>query len=87
MQIALLRWYEANQSSITYNVSHGPTIICFDGSSIWVADYYDHTVTKLQANDGTILGTYSVGNNPNGICFDGANIWVVNFGDDTVSKL
>ena len=90
LQIALLRWYEANQSDITYPAGAlTPWGICFDGANIWVTDarYDSRTVSKLRASDGASLGTYTVGTGPQGVCFDGANIWVTNSGDNTVSKL
>jgi hypothetical protein len=89
MQIALLRWYEANQAGISYAVGTWPNGICFDGANIWVANFGDGTVTKLRASDGSPVGTYwvSVVSEPTRICFDGANIWVTNFGDGTVTKL
>jgi hypothetical protein len=43
-----------------------------------------HTVTKLRASDGTILGTTPVGGVPVAICFDGTNIWVTNGGSNIV---
>jgi hypothetical protein len=47
MQIALLRWYDANQSGITFPVGSGPVGICFDGANIWVANNNSNNVTKL----------------------------------------
>ena len=71
--------------------------ICFDGTNIWVTNggnninssvpEMGNTVTKLNGNDGSILGTYPVGGDPKNICFDGTNIWVVNWGSGTVTKL
>jgi DNA-binding beta-propeller fold protein YncE len=52
-----------------------------------VVNYFDGTVTKLRASDGTNLGTFTVGTSPAGVVFDGANIWVTNFGSNSVSKL
>ena len=86
MQIALLRWYEANQAGIAYAVGSHPYGICFDGTNIWVATY-GNNVTKLKASDGSLVGTYDVGWLHFDICFDGANIWVANYGNDTVTKL
>jgi hypothetical protein len=50
MQIALLRWYEANQTGISYVVgsdSYGPYGICFDGANVWVTNQYSNIVSKL----------------------------------------
>jgi DNA-binding beta-propeller fold protein YncE len=61
-QIAILHWYGAN--TITrFAVGIHPAQIAFDGTNVWVANYGSNTVTKLQANDGKVVGTFSVGAN------------------------
>jgi len=87
MQIALLRWYEANEAGIFFSVGGRPYGIAFDGANIWVTNSDDDTVSKLRASDGSMIGTYAVGDSPYGVAFDGAFIWVANYNDDTVSKL
>jgi hypothetical protein len=89
LQIALLRWYDANQAGITFNVGNLPAGIAFDGANIWVANMSSDNVTKLRASDGAVLGTYGLGGGtgPCAVAFDGANIWVTNWADDTVTKL
>jgi hypothetical protein len=86
LRVALLRWYAANTTT-TFTVGTQPRGVCFDGANIWVANYGSNSVTKLAANDGTVLGTYAVGSLPAGVAFDGANIWVTNFGSNNVTKL
>jgi hypothetical protein len=91
MSIALLRWYGANQTT-SFSVGSGPSAVAFDGANIWVTNFGNYldlgtTVTKLQANNGAILGTYTVGVAPTAIAFDGANIWVGNGAGSTVTKL
>jgi YVTN family beta-propeller protein len=61
--------------------------VAFDGSSIWVTNEGDNTVSQLMASTGALVGTYSVGSGPVGMTFDGANIWVCNQNSDSVSKL
>ncbi|MGA3118662.1 MAG: IPT/TIG domain-containing protein [Syntrophobacteraceae bacterium] len=89
LQVALLRWYGANQTFPSYSVGNGPYGIAFDGANIWVTNNegLPGTVTKLKASDGSLVGTYSVGTSPIGIAFDGTNIWTVNVYDYTVTKL
>ncbi len=53
-----------------------PSDVVSDGANIWVANFAYGTVTKLQANDGKVLGTFAAGTNPAHLAFDGANIWV-----------
>ena len=87
LQLALLRWYEANEAGNTFAVGDGPAGVAFDGANIWVANRDDDTVSKLRASDGMTLGTFAVGNDASGVAFDGANIWVTNNVGDSVSKL
>ena len=75
MQIALKKWY-SNISELGFFVGNQPSDVVFDGANIWVANFADGTVTKLQANDGKVLGTFAAGTNPAHLAFDGANIWV-----------
>jgi len=86
-QIALLRWYEANQTGITYTVGTSPYGIAFDGANLWIANQGSNTVTKLRASDGTTVGTYSVGTAPWGVAFDGVNVWVTNRDSGNMTKL
>src|SRR6202162_2475514 len=72
LKIALLKWYNANTTT-SFTVGNEPRGVCFDGANIWVANYGSNTVTKLQASDGSVLGTYNVGSEPASVAFDGAN--------------
>ena len=88
LKLALLRWYKANTVFTMFPVGKEPIGIAFDGANVWTANWNDGTVTKLQANDGTVLGTFSSGGaEPYGVTFDGANIWVSNLASNNVTKL
>ncbi len=84
-QIAILRWYSGNQSSISFAVGNTPISLAFDGASVWVANEASGTLTKLRASDGASLGTFGAGGIAMGLAFDGANIWVA--GGVNVRKL
>jgi hypothetical protein len=87
-QIALNRWYIANQVT-QFPVGGGSPLTgaLYDGSSIWVALAFENSVVKLRASDGAILGTFPVGPHPQLLAFDGSSIWATNSGGSTVSKL
>ncbi|HSS64304.1 MAG TPA: hypothetical protein VLS27_07710, partial [Gammaproteobacteria bacterium] len=87
LRVALLRWYDANSSGITFPVGDNPRFMAFDGAHIWVANRFDSTVSKLRVSDGLELGTFAVGDEPIGLAFDGAHVWVANHFGNTVSKL
>ena len=98
-QVAILRWYQANQTAFFILVG-APFGVAFDGASICVANAGDNTVSKLRASDGKTLGTFTAGLGPvavvfdganiwsaESLAFDGANIWVANANGNTISKL
>src|SRR5215472_7354912 len=85
-QLAVLHWFGANQTT-SFTTGTTPIAFAFDGASMWVVNFGANTVSKLRANDGSVLGTFAVGHNPWAAAFDGANVWVTNRGDNTVSKL
>lgn len=87
LQVALLRWYEANESPIFFGVGENPIGAAFDGANIWVANSGAGTVSKLRASDGAPLGDFIVGQLPAGVAFDGAHIWVTSSFQNFVSKL
>ena len=68
-------------------MGNNPLDVAFDGTSVWVANSVDNTVTRLRTKDGHNLGTFPTGILPSGVAFDGANIWVTNQNDNTISKL
>ena len=87
LQVAILRWYQANVTGLQFPVGSGPSGVAFDGANIWVSNRFDNTVSKLRASDGTNLGAFAVGSQPIGVAFDGANIWVANYASGTVTEL
>src|SRR5437016_1145142 len=62
----------------SFPVGNRPEGLAFDGTSIWVVNEFDNTVTKLRASDGTIEGVFAIGREPKYLAFDGANIWATN---------
>jgi hypothetical protein len=60
LKVALLHWYKANTTT-SFAVGSQPYGVAFDGANIWTANFGDGTVSKLQANDGAVLGTFSIG--------------------------
>ena len=64
LQVAILRWYNANQSGLNFSTlgSVGGALFgaAFDGSNIWVSNSETNTVTKLRASDGAVLGNFSL---------------------------
>ena len=70
----------------TFPVGAQPEAICFDGSSIWVANQGANNVTRLDSTAQSSAPTRSKSHRA-GIVFDGRAIWVSNSGSNTVSQL
>jgi len=90
LQVAILRWYEANETGLQYPVGNGPQEVVFDGANLWVTYFGGDLagyVAKIRASDGANLGSFPVGQQPSGMAYDGANIWVAAKNEDKVIKL
>jgi hypothetical protein len=61
-----------------------PEGMIYDGSNIWVTDFGDDTIKKLNSN-GSVVSTIVAGDRPSHPIFDGMNIWVPNGGSDSVT--
>jgi len=79
----------------SYPVGDEPRALLFDGSSLWVANFFDNSLTKLAASDcgsapdvcGQSLGTIEVDDLPVALAFDGDNLWVASSFEQTVSAV
>jgi len=70
----------------TFKTGDGPVSTVFSKGVIYVVNNGGDTVTKLNATDGTSLGSISVGRSPIGVAVFGSNVWVTNSGGNTVTK-
>jgi DNA-binding beta-propeller fold protein YncE len=86
IEIALLRWYQANTAA-QFNTCAHPSGMTFDGAHIWVACPNDNEIQELNANDGAQVRIVTGILNPYFLLFDGANIWVSNYGYSTVTEV
>jgi S-layer family protein len=68
----------------TVNAGSNLASILFDGSYIWVTDYNQDKLLKLNVN-GSVAQTISIGGHPLYPVFDGTNIWVPNGNSDSVT--
>ena len=82
-----LLWNLPQCQTATVTVGTNPYGVAFDGSHMWVANYDDDTVSKINVSTDGVTATVTVGTAPFGVAFDGSNIWVTNFNDGTVSKI
>jgi hypothetical protein len=59
-----------------------PVRDAFDGTHLWITNYFASTVTEINPSDGSLVRTLSGGNygflGPTGITFDGTHLWVAN---------
>ena len=86
-QIGQMRWDQDPTTPGVFGVGDGPISLAFDGESIWVANAWAGTVSKIDPATNTVSGTVTVGSYPDAVAFDGASIWVANESSDTLSKI
>lgn len=75
-----------------FAVATQPYGVAFDGTHIWVANFGNDTVQKIDIWTNTVSATIPVGPagptyRPYGLAFDGTHMWVANFTDNTLSKI
>lgn len=80
-QIALLQW-----GNMDFATGDHPYGVAYDGTSVWVGNRYDDTVSRIDPLSGTKTN-FAAGDDPRGIAYDGSNIWVANYGSNTVSRI
>ena len=91
-RVAVLRWYETNETGIEVYIDDRPGAIAYDGKFMWVANQGDDdvsgddAVTKIDASTRKIFANFTVGTNPSAVAFDGENIWVANFASNDLTK-
>ena len=75
-------------TSITVGAYPTSVAVSPDGSSVWVANSDDDTVSRIATSDNTVtsitvgVGPYNVAMSP-----DGSSVWVTNNGGTTVSRI
>jgi len=70
----------------TITVGKYPYEVAFDGAHVWVANYGENSLSKIDIVTNAVAAV-PVGTNPRGVAFDGEHIWVANSGDNSVSKI
>lgn len=83
-------------SGVYYRTGAFPRDIAFDGELVWVANWYDNSITRLWAVDGEVFDTLEhdpnnpsspVGQGPVALAWDGEYMWLANDTDNTVYRL
>ena len=71
----------------TYKAGDGPFGIAFDGTSIWVTNFWSGSVMKLNPADGTVLGTFKAGDGAAGVTVNQGRVLIVNNGSNSIITL
>ncbi len=90
-QVTTRRVMAQDSSKPPYTTTAYPRAMAFDGQWVWIANWADNSITRLNAADGvyidTIAGPLTVGNQPISLAWDGTHMWVANYQDNTVYRL
>ena len=73
-------------STVASTLGDRPTGITTDGSFIWTANDFGHSVSRV--NPDRAVTTFTTGiSSPYGILYDGGNVWITDLGGSTLKKL
>ncbi len=75
-------------TSVSMSPPGEPHEIAFDGTNLWVAEEYDHTIAKIDvATESLVSTTADLGYVISGITYDGRYLWVADSSNNRVRKL
>jgi hypothetical protein len=83
-QIAQLRWYETNQSGISYATGNTTWGCCFDGSYVYAIT--DAGYKRVNISTGAFTN-YATGVDYDNGCFDGRNVWLCSKSHNQIYKI
>jgi YVTN family beta-propeller protein len=72
---------------IPFRVGAGPVAVAVGDGAVWVANSLDSTVSKVDPESDTVVGTISVGSNPVALAIDGGTVAVANEYASSVSRI
>lgn len=70
-------------------VGSGPTALAVDATerAVWVANFLDSTVSRLDPARGRVVATIPVGSGPTALALGGGSVWVANEYSQTISRI
>jgi peptide/nickel transport system substrate-binding protein len=71
----------------TINVGNGPRAVAVEANSVWVANNFDGTVSRIDPGTSTVTATIPTGRGPSGIAVEGETVWVANDGDASLARI
>lgn len=89
IEIALLRWYQANTANALplENTCISPQGVAFDGAHMWVACFGSNEIGEYNTNAGSFVQKVPLSHSPNYLLYDGANVWVAYPNSGVVDKV
>lgn len=88
LRIALLRWWDVNQSEAFVASTGQPAVLAFDGRDLWVGRE-DGRLEEIQTHDVTLVDTYQLNLNmvlPGDLAFDGKMVWITSKRENIVTR-
>jgi DNA-binding beta-propeller fold protein YncE len=78
-----------------YSTGDSPRSLLFDGETIWVASFFDNSITRVSASGcdaspdpcGKEIGTFPVDTAPVALATDGTSLWVASAANSTLARV
>jgi YVTN family beta-propeller protein len=69
------------------NVGNGPRAVAVGAGSVWVANNFDGTVSRIDPRTNAVTATIPTGRGPSGVAVDGETVWVANDLDASLTRI
>ncbi|MBI5475667.1 MAG: M6 family metalloprotease domain-containing protein [Ignavibacteriales bacterium] len=63
-----------------------PYGIAVDGDYLWLAEYNEMKIYKINKSTGAVVSSFSTSDVPTGLAFDGTNLWIAGLNTDQIYK-
>jgi YVTN family beta-propeller protein len=71
----------------TINVGNGPRAVAVGANSVWVANNFDGTVSRIDPGTSTVTATIPTGRGPSGVAVGARTVWVANEVDASLTRI
>ncbi len=71
----------------TVEVGEGPGTVAATADDVWVSNFGDDTVTRIDPDDNSVVATIPVGGGPSGVALTDGAVWVAEARDGAVTRI
>jgi len=74
-------------TNATIAVGNLPVGVAFGEGSVWVANYRDNTVSRIDPRSRTVIANIPVGTHPKGVAVGEGSVWVIDYDEARITRI